>query len=276
MTSALNYLSPYDSGDQFGEPAERQVFASGVRAVPAAYVESIRRPKYTQHESVRCQVGYQFPHASPGSDTVPDEKTVVENTVPELGQQKEGTVSFEMQKSCGPLNGTEDLEHLAPSPPVLCQKPYTVWESYQPKFVGRGEAAGPMVRRLRTPINRHLTQCRDDVRMTIPIPNEHARLRDTAVYYTTPEAWIPREEARSKPNPPLRVDPGEDTSVVHPNFRIWRNSDACLEYGPLSDKATESIEAAGWQQTKDAEGKSAWVEKTTGRISYRMSDQHRM
>jgi len=66
---------------------------------------------------------------------------------------------------------------------------------------------------------------------------------------------------------PLQVDLGEDTSA-YPGFKVWRNSDANLEYGPISGEAVQGFVAKGWKQSRDAEGKTIYLHQATGRITY--------
>ena len=73
--------------------------------------------------------------------------------------------------------------------------------------------------------------------------------------------------SQATPNAKLKVDLGEDSSTYE-GFRVWRNSDANLEYGPIRNATVQDFAAKGWKQTRDAEGKTVYLQPSTGRITY--------
>lgn len=278
MTTLLHTLGTHYDNNLGDAPMEPSAIQSGMHRVPKAFVDGVGRPQQKRkmhHMNMNCM--YAFPSASPGSSALPDEPKRQQNVAPheqEWSTQNDSGVAFELMRSIDqPQPGSEDLEHLAPSPPVLCSHNYTVWESYQPNYVGRPGAAGPMYQRSRPPFLKPAwtLRCNEDVRPGAAlVPAEHTRLRHLPTTYSTPDEWIPRGAARARPNPPPgRMDRGEDTSVVHPNFLLWRNTDANLECGALGDEMVAALAAKGWTQSADAEGKTTWVQKATGRVSYR-------
>jgi len=89
--------------------------------------------------------------------------------------------------------------------------------------------------------------------------------------YSIPDQFIPRGEARARLNPPTKADPGIDTSL-HPDFRIWRNTDANLESGPLTEGCSALVREQGFKPSVDAEGKTIWIQAATGRVTYRLSE----
>lgn len=246
-----------------------------MRRVRAEYLDGVGRPKQqTIHNQLAQHVPYAFPHASPGSSAVPDEATRTRTRLEDVPWQGDAGVAFELTPIISePQPGSEDLEHLAPSPPVLCADSYTVWESYKSRHVGRLEAVGPMYQPCRLPAKIWSTRCNEDVRAgAAPVPAEHARLRHVATGYSIPDEWIPRGTAKARPNHPVPTDPGESTSVTHPNFAIWRNTDANLECRPLTEGVTDTLAAKGWKQSVDAEGKTICRHGATGRVSYQLGD----
>lgn len=240
--------------------------------VPRTWVHGVGRPSYKSLYPFSgasldaTKVGYQFPWASPSAAPLPYEAPPC-RPCQSVHRDNQAT---EMQAKAGvlrsSLDGAEDLEHIACSPPVLCHKPYAVWESYQPWYVGREQVPGPMPRSVDPgPMIQSCIAPVAQMRDSMPTSHQHDRIRRIPSSYSTPHSWIPSQDNQAKPNKEVEED--RDAS-----FKVWRNTDANLEVGPVSASNVKNFQASGWQQQSDAEGKTCYLNTHTGRITYYLSE----